>query len=193
MKKFNFKIIGIILLMMGFIGTYQTVSANSDTSLQKVQQKGEIVMGTAADYPPFEFKKTINSTTKMYGTDVMLGQRIAKNLGVKLKIKTMPFDSLIVGMQTGKIDMILAGMDTTPEIPRNVNFSIDYYDDPNIIVTTSDGKNINNKTNLKGVLLGAQTGSMQYNLAKKQKNIDKLTGFETNNNIILALKSKKID
>ncbi|MCF6515602.1 ABC transporter permease subunit [Lactobacillus sp. S2-2] len=193
MKKFNFKIIGIILLMMGVIGTYQTVSANSDTSLQKVQQKGEIVMGTAADYPPFEFTKNINGKSGIYGADILLGQKIAKDLGVKLSVKPMSFDSLLVGLQTGKVDMVLAGMGNTPERKKSVNFSKDYYDDPNVLISLKETPHYKNKKDLTGKVVGAQTGSIPFNLIKKQKQVKKVMGMESNNDLIIALQSHKVD
>ena len=67
----------------------------TDTYLKKVKNKGELVMGTSPDFPPYEFVKNINGKSKVVGMDIEVGQKIAHDLGVKLVVRTMDFDCLL--------------------------------------------------------------------------------------------------
>jgi polar amino acid transport system substrate-binding protein len=64
-----------------------------------------VVVGTSADYPPFEFVDEAGITT---GFDVELMNEIGKRMGVTVEWTDMPFDSLIAAVQEGKIDMSIA-------------------------------------------------------------------------------------
>lgn len=89
--------------------------------------KGTLVVGTSADYPPYEFTVKQNDKTKYVGFDMQIAQALAKKLGVKLVIKNMDFDSLLVALQTHKVDMVIAGMNATAERKKSVGFSNVYY------------------------------------------------------------------
>ncbi|MBC6389021.1 transporter substrate-binding domain-containing protein [Lactobacillus kunkeei] len=174
--------------------TVPSVQASaSDNSLQQIKQKGYIVMGTAPDYPPYEFIGKDNGESKVYGADIELGKAIAKDLGVKLKVKSMGFDSLLVALQTKKVDMVIAGMNETPERAKSVDFSKTYYSSGlSLVLNSADDKKIKSYKDLQGKTIGAQIGSVQYDAVKKGiKNIN-LKGMENINDLILALKSEKI-
>ena len=81
----------------------------------------------SAAYPPYEFTTKENGKTKYVGFEVSLAKLFAKDLGVKLVIKNMDFDSLLVALETGKIDAIISGMNVTTERKKSVNFSNTYY------------------------------------------------------------------
>ena len=73
----------------------------------------------SADYAPLEFEKTIHGKTEYAGVDIELAKKIAKDNHLKLKIVNMQFDSLLGALKTGKIDIIISGMTTTPERKRS--------------------------------------------------------------------------
>lgn len=91
----------------------------------------EIVkMGTNAAFPPFEY--TEGST--VVGFDVTMSQFIARDLGKKLQVVDMAFDSLIAALQADAIDFIAAGMTATEERRQNVDFSDPYYLSNQVII-----------------------------------------------------------
>ena len=77
------------------------VPANEGTTGSKV-----VKLGTNAAFPPFEYVDGKN----IVGFDITMGQKIAKNAGLKLEVVDMAFDSLIPALQSGTIDFIAAGM-----------------------------------------------------------------------------------
>ena len=92
-----------------------TDSAATTTTdkLQEIKDSGKLVMGTSADYPPYEWHLIKDGKDEIIGFDIDIAQAIADELGVELEIKDMDFDGLIPALTTGKIDIIIAGMNAT--------------------------------------------------------------------------------
>jgi len=131
--------------------------------LDKIKQKGQIVVGTSADYPPYE--SIDEKTKKIVGLDADIVEAVAKELGVTVSWQDMPFDSLVAALQTGKIDMIAAAMGLKAERIPVMDYSISYEQGDNVVVvkgdstvgTFADLANVG-KLNLK---IGVQTGTIQ--------------------------------
>ena len=87
-------------------------------------------LGTNAAFPPFEYVEGKN----IVGFDITMGQRIAKDAGVKLEVVDMAFDSLIPALQSGTIDFIAAGMSVNEERKKNVDFSETYFESEQVII-----------------------------------------------------------
>ncbi|MCD2255245.1 ABC transporter substrate-binding protein/permease [Agrilactobacillus fermenti] len=186
--------LGLVLFaFIGLLGTITPVHA-ADNSLQRIKQKGVIVMGTSPDYPPYEFITKVNGKNKVVGMDVQVAQQIAKDLGVKLEIKQMDFDSLLVALETHKVDMVLSAMTPTETRKQSVDFSEPYYHArQSIIVRKQDKRLYKNKDSFKGKTVGVQTGSLQQNLANKQMKGTKKKGLTKVTDLILSLETNKIE
>lgn len=65
-------------------------------TLESIKSKGKLVVGTSADYPPYEFHKEIDGKDQIVGFDISVAKEIAKDLGVELEVKDMDFDGLLV-------------------------------------------------------------------------------------------------
>ena len=89
-----------------------------------------VVLGTNATFPPFEYV----DGKKIVGFDITMGEKIAKNAGMKLEVMDMAFDSLIPALQSGTIDFIAAGMSVTEERKKNVDFSVPYFASEQVII-----------------------------------------------------------
>lgn len=92
---------------------------------------GKIIkLGTEPSFPPFEYTEG----TKVVGFDVSQSQIIANDMGCKLEVVAMNFDSLIAALQSGAVDFIAAGMTVTEERKESVNFSEPYYQSKQVII-----------------------------------------------------------
>ena len=69
-----------------------------------------LVVGTNSGFPPYEM---LDNDGNLIGLDIDLAKIIAQKLGKKLELQDMAFDSLIIGLQQKKIDLILAGVSIT--------------------------------------------------------------------------------
>ena len=68
--------------------------------LDKIKEKGTLVVATSPDYAPFEFQTLVDGENKVVGSDIMLAQKIADELGVELEISSMNFDN-VPAVETG--------------------------------------------------------------------------------------------
>ena len=84
--------------------------------------KPELIMATNAQFPPYEYFEN----NQIVGIDAEMAAAIADYLGRKLVIDNMEFDATITAVQTGKADMVMAGMTVTPTRLESVNFSNSY-------------------------------------------------------------------
>lgn len=136
MKKSLKKSLGVIgaTLALGLVLAGCSNSSSSDNSVKKIQDKGTLVVGTSADYAPFEFPIVKNGKKQIVGYDMLIAQKIAKDLNVKLKIENTEFSSLISELKSNKIDLILAGMVSTDQRKKAVAFSKSYYEVENVLL-----------------------------------------------------------
>lgn len=176
--------------------TSQTDSSTSSSSpvLKNIMQKKKIVMGTSADYPPFEWHLVKDGKDSIVGIDVDIANEIASALGVEVEIKEMEFNSLIAGVKSGKVDLVLAGMNPTEERAKEVDFSKVYYDTQMVaVVKKSDVDNYASMDSLNGKNLGAQKGSAQEGIITDQFPTATLTSQPKNPTLIMALQQGKLD
>ncbi|WP_149315697.1 ABC transporter substrate-binding protein/permease [Lentilactobacillus buchneri] len=197
MKK-SLKAIIQTLIMIAAVFTLTTGFSNpasaADTSLQRVKQRGELIMVTSPDYPPYEFQVNKNGKDKIVGMDIDVAKKVAKDLHVKLVIKSMNFDSLLVAIQTGKADMAIGGINPTAARRQSVDFSKIYYSGgQSFLINSSDVNKYKSAKNLRGATIGAQTGTLQYGLAKKKIPNSTVKGMDKSTDLVLALKTHKID
>lgn len=194
------KLKAIIQMMLVFVtlltvSAIQTNSASAaDNSLQRVKQRGELIMVTSPDYPPYEFQVNKGGKSRIVGMDIDVAKKVAKDLGVKLVIKSMNFDSLLVAIQTGKADMAIGGINPTNERRQSVDFSDIYYSGgQSFLINSKDVNKYKSVKNLRGGKIGAQTGTLQYGLAKKRIPGATVKGMDKSTDLVLALKTNKID
>ena len=122
----------------------------------------KIVVGTSSDFRPFEYKAQ-NGT--IIGFDIDLIKKILTDQGFTVEVQDMGFDSLILALQTGNIDVIAAGMVITDERKQQVDFSAPYYDaNQAVLVKVGADVNITNINDLANYSVGAQTGTTGWAL-----------------------------
>ena len=140
----------------------------ADSRLESIKKSGKIILGTSADYPPYEFHTQIDGKDTIVGFDVALAEEVAKDLGVKLEIKDMDFDGLLAALASGNVDFVVAGMTPTEERRQNVEFTeIYYFAEHGVIVRKADkDAYATNVASLKDRMIGAQRGAIQVSLAK---------------------------
>jgi polar amino acid transport system substrate-binding protein len=80
---------------------------------QALKDKGTLIVGTDATYPPSEFLAGDGKTIE--GFDVDLLNAVGKKLGLKFKLVPSKFDSIITGVEGGKYDMGMSSFSINPE------------------------------------------------------------------------------
>ena len=123
MKKVGLPIFPVLVSIVFFacsqhnLGTY--VLTSPSPVLDRIQQRGELVVGTAAGMPP------LNMTTKdgkIIGLDADLSRYLADAMEVNLRLEPMAFKDLLTSLEAGKVDMVISGMTMTAYRNRRVAF-----------------------------------------------------------------------
>jgi ABC-type amino acid transport substrate-binding protein len=97
----------------------------ANTTLGKIQERGEITIGVKFDVPPFGFKNP--QTNEVEGFDVDIGRFIAEELGVEPKFIEAISDNRIPFLERGTVDLILSTMTINAERDTEIDFSEPYY------------------------------------------------------------------
>jgi polar amino acid transport system substrate-binding protein len=116
-----------------------------DATWERINASGKMVVGTSADYPPFEF---YNPQYQLDGFDIALIRAIGTQLGLQVEIHDFAFDGLGSAIQVGQIDLAIAAISITSERSQLADFSNVYYvaeesilaseDSPVDTITTAD-------------------------------------------------------
>jgi polar amino acid transport system substrate-binding protein len=92
-------------------------------TVEKIKKSGTIKIAVFSDKKPFGY---VDEYGKYQGYDVYFGDRIAKDLGVKVKYVPVEAAARVEVLQTGKVDLVLANFTVTPERAEKVDFALPY-------------------------------------------------------------------
>ena len=197
MKKF-LKAGLVLALMVALVGCG---SGEKKDKVEQIKEAGKLVLATSPDFPPSEFYYLDdNGNKQIAGSDIVLGQAIADKLGVKLEIKATDFNGVLANAQTGQVDLAISGFAATEERKKVMQFSEGYQRETSdgfqgLLVKKSTADKYKTLDELKAAKLkvGAQSASIQYEMAQKitdEKNIKQLG---TTDAIVMALNAGDID
>ncbi|WP_448562417.1 transporter substrate-binding domain-containing protein [Trichothermofontia sp.] len=116
-----------------------------------------LVMGTAADYPPFQFK--LEGSDEIQGFEIELANYLAAQLGFTVTVEDMNFEALISALQAKRLDFVMAGMTPTPERKRLLDFSQVYFNARPVIVVSQKTR-LAEPGDFAGKTIGVQTGTI---------------------------------
>ncbi|WP_272885612.1 ABC transporter substrate-binding protein/permease [Fictibacillus marinisediminis] len=192
MLKRTYVLLSLALLII-FSAVGAVLPMGEHQALAKEKHKKTLVMGTSADYAPYEYIDTTKGN-KIIGFDVDVANHIADKLGYNLVIKDMDFNGLVPALDSKRVDFVMAGMTPNSERKKKVDFSNTYYQAKQLVVT--DNPKIKTIQDLKGKTIGVQLGSIQENEAKKiADKVDKVHIEKRNKvpDLVQEIMSKRFD
>ncbi|MGL6106411.1 transporter substrate-binding domain-containing protein [Romboutsia sp.] len=164
------------------------------SKLEQIKENGKLVLGTSGGYAPYEFHKMIDGKDTLTGFDIMLGEEIAKELGVKLELVDMDFDGLLGALNANKVDMVLACMTPNPERVKNADFTDLYYVDSNVVIVKKGNEDkIKTDDDLKNIKVGVQRGTTQEAFITKTLKCANVTALPKIPDLMLELQNGRID
>jgi ABC-type amino acid transport substrate-binding protein len=133
---------------------------------EQIAKRGSILVGTSADYPPFEY---YDDNFELDGFDIELMRAIAGQLSLKVEFTDMAFDGLGDAADLGQIDIAIAAIGITPEREQYYDFSQIYYvsEDAYLAADAKVGP-IATIEDLAGYRVGVQSGSVFQNRLEDQ-------------------------
>ncbi len=183
----------IIAMMFALIMALSLVACGSNSASDN---DNKLVLGTSADYAPFEFMYADDNGDMQYaGIDVSAAKYIADNMGKELQIENMSFDYLLTALSKGDYDMVIAAMESTPDRLKSADFSDPYYTDipPMILVRAADADAYKSLSDFSGKTVGAQTATTKEDIVKNDMEGAKLQSLALVNDLVNELVYSKID
>ena len=177
--------------------TSQTADNTAKESQITTVTPGKLTVATSPDFSPYEFYAINESgTPELAGFDIALAQYIADYLGLELEIVPVDFDGVLMELQTKSVDIGLAGLSPDPKREAIMDFSELYYVGGQSFVTTvakkDQFKNLDD-TNNPRLEIGAQTGSIQVDLAQTYSSEADIIQLTKVTDIVAELIAGKLD
>jgi polar amino acid transport system substrate-binding protein len=150
-----------------------------------------LVVGTTANYPPFEFIQDGN----VVGYDIDIAREVARRMGKELDLQDMAFDALVPATQLGHMHIIAAALTPTPERAQRVAFSNPYFsgDALAIIIPESEKETIKSTADLKDKRVVVNQGYYADIYISAIPSITTITRLDTMSDAFLALKAGHAD
>lgn len=174
----------------------ETTAAEAAAEIQTVTP-GKLTVATSPDFAPYEFYAIgEDGTPKLAGFDMALAEYIADYLGLELEVVTVDFDGVLTELQTKSVDLGMAGLSPDPKRESIMDFTDIYYEGGQSLVTTTANKDVYNTfeaVNKPEVSVGAQTGSIQMDLAQTNSPDADIIALPKVTDIISELLTGKMD
>lgn len=151
-------------------------------------QAQDLVVATDTAFVPFEFKEG----DKYTGFDIDMWDAIAQEIGVTYELRPMDFAGIIPALQTGQVDVALAGITIKPERQEVIDFSDGYYDSGLMLMVPADS-DIASFEDLKGKTLAVKTGTSSSDYAEENFTETELRKFPNIDNAYLELRTGGVD
>jgi polar amino acid transport system substrate-binding protein len=135
MTRFSSFSARIVTLCVFICGLVMVQAAAAGPALSRIQERGELVLGTSGNMPPMSQKL---EDGRVVGFDVDLARLMASGMDVKLNIKTMPFSALLPALQNGDVDVVISNVTMNPERNMNVAFVGPYMTSGKCVITREE-------------------------------------------------------
>lgn len=193
MKKLFCAALAAAMLMATMSGC-----GSSQNRLEKILESGKLVLATSPDFAPLEFEDLSSGEAQYVGSDIELAKYIAEKLGVELEISAMDFSAVQAAIPSGQADIAISGFARTEERAQNMElstpFNITEDGGQTVLVAKGEGANYTTADDFSGLQIGAQNGSLQYNLVSSQLPEDvEIVPVGSLNDGVLMLETGKID
>ena len=188
------KILALAATVLAGLTLAACSSTSSQSGLDKIKEKGTLVVATSPDYAPFEFQALVDGKNEVVGADIMLAQKIADELGVKLEVSAMSFDNVLSSVQNGKADIAIAGLSYSEDRAKVFDFSESYYQISDVLLIKKDSANsLTSIDAMSGKTLAVQKGSTQESYAQENISQANLISLTLMGEAVNELKSGKVD
>lgn len=95
----------------------------AENLLNKVKERGTLLVGLEGTYPPFSFQ---GDDGKLTGFEVEFAEELAKHLGVKASLKPTKWDGMLASLDSKRIDVVINQVTISDERKKKYDFSTPY-------------------------------------------------------------------
>ena len=167
----------------------ETASESTDAAELTTVTAGKLTMSTNAAFPPYEMTADDGS---FEGIDIEVAAAIADKLGLELQVDDMDFDAALLATQSGKSDMVMAGVTVTDERQKVMDFSDTYAEGIQSVIVPEDS-DIASVDDLAGKTIGTQRGTTGYIYCTDDFGEDSVVAYDNGLTAVQALNNGQVD
>ena len=156
--------------------------------LAKIREKGSVTIAMEGTWAPWTYH---DEADRLVGYDVEVGQKIAEKLGVEAEFIEGEWDGLLAGLEAGRYDIMINGVDITPERQQKYDFSTPYAYNRTAVIVRGDDDAIKTMEDLAGKNTANTISSTYAEVAEKYGAA--VTGVDDLNQTMELLLSGRID
>ena len=150
---------------------------------------GKLTMSTNAAFPPYEMT---TDSGDFEGIDIEVAGAIAEKLGLELQVDDMDFDAALLAAQSGKRDIVMAGVTVTDERQKVMDFSDTYAEGIQSIIVPEDS-DIASADDLAGKIIGTQRGTTGYIYCTDDFGEENVIAYDDGLTAVQALNNGQVD
>ena len=186
----SFRLFGVLICAL----CLPALAAGTPDGLTDIQKAGKLIVGTSADYPPYEFHLLNDHQEEIVGMDIEIAREIAKDLKVELVTRNFVFSSLFPALEKGEVDLVIAGLSPTERRRKVADFSDTYYKAlQNLLIRSEDRDAIHQAGDLRGKKVGVQRDSIQADLVRRMVAGAYFWEQDSISDLVRELKEGKVD
>lgn len=125
----------LLVLTMLFVLGGSVVLAGSDSTLARIQERGQLILGTSGNMPTMS---EVDASGKLTGFDIDMARLMAESMGVGLETRMMPFTELLPALESGQVDVVISNMTITSKRNLRVAFVGPYLTSGKCFVTKDE-------------------------------------------------------
>lgn len=192
MKKFVALLLAVLMVASLCACGQKDTQTGSD---MKTVTAGKLTMSTNAQFPPYE---SVADDGKGYegtgfeGIDIEIAYALAQKLGLELVVDDMDFDSALSAVQTGKSDIVAAGVTVTPDRQNTMCFTDSYANGVQVVIV-KEGSDIKSIDDLEGKKIGTQRGTTGYIYCSDDFGDDAVVAYDSGLTAVQALNNGQVD
>ncbi|BCN29499.1 ABC transporter substrate-binding protein [Anaeromicropila herbilytica] len=151
----------------GFVIIALAIMTLTLTACGKKNTDNQLIVGTEAGFAPYEYLKG----DKVVGIDMDIAQAIADSMGKKLVIKNMDFQGALTAVQSGKVDLVIAGVSVNEKRKKVMDFSEDYVNSTEVVVVNKENPTVSSLNDLDNKIIGVQLGNIADSYVSNEDNV----------------------
>ena len=169
--------------------TEETAGDTAEAAAVTTVTEGVLTMSTNAAFPPYEMTADDGS---FEGIDIEVAGAIADKLGLELQVDDMDFDAALLAAQTGKSDMVMAGVTVTEDRQTVMDFSNTYANGIQVVIVPEDSA-IATIDDLQGKMIGVQRGTTGDSYCSDDFGEDNVIKYDNGLTAVQALNNGQVD
>ena len=151
-------------------------------------EAGKLIMSTNAQFPPYEM---VADDGSFEGIDVEVAGAIAEKLGLELVVDDMDFDAALLAVQTGKSDIVMAGVTVNPDREEVMSFTDSYANGVQVVIVPA-GSDVTLDT-LGDCMIGTQRGTTGWMYCTDDYGDEHVTAYDDGATAVQALLNGQVD